>query len=157
MNIATRNNSSLSKAYRPGFFDDQFGRMVEHVFDGFLTPFSRLSGTESAALSTPRLNVSETDRGYEIEAELPGIAKEDIKVSVDGQRVSIEAESKHESEKKDGERVIYAERSARKFARSFTLPAEVDDANADAKFENGILTLRLPKKQSAQPKKLSIQ
>lgn len=72
-------------------------------------------------------------------------------------RVSIEAETKQESEKKEGGRVIYAERSARRFARSFTLPFEVDDANAQAKFENGVLTLNLPKKAPAHAKTLSIQ
>jgi HSP20 family protein len=161
MNIATRNGSSLENVHGSrSLFDDQIGQMVGNILDDFFAPFiprSSLSSWQSDALSSPRLNVIETENGFEVEAELPGIAKDDIKVSVDNHRVSIEAESKQQSEKKDGERVIYAERSARKFARTFTLPVEVDDANAKAKFENGILTLSLPKKESAQVKRLSIQ
>jgi HSP20 family protein len=161
MNIATRNGSSLANSYRPrSSFDDHIGQVMGNILEDFFAPFiphSSLSRRESDAMSVPRLNVTETGKGFEVEAELPGVAKEDIKVAVDNHRVSIEAETKQESEKKDGERVIYAERSTRRFARSFTLPSEVDDANAHATFENGILTLSLPKKESAQAKRLAIQ
>jgi HSP20 family protein len=161
MNIANRNGSSLVNAYRPrSSFDNPVGQVMGNIFDDFFAPFiphASLSRRDSDETSFPRLNVAETEKGFEVEAELPGVAKEDIKVALDNHRVSIEAETKQESEKKDGERVIYAERSTRRYARSFTLPAEVDDAQAQAKFENGILTLSLPKKESAQAKRISVQ
>ena len=88
---------------------------------------------------------------------MPGVKKEDVKVAIDNQRVTIEGETKHEEEKREGENVVYAERSARKFMRSFMLPTEVDDATADAKLEDGVLTLTLPKKQASAAKRLTIQ
>ena len=159
MNLVRRNNSPLA-TYRPAMLSDPFERLFENMFDNFLTPFSSyssLSGSDSDVVFSPRLNVTETDKSFEVEAELPGIEKENIKVAIDHQRVSIEAEAKHESAKKEGEHIVYAERSTRKFARSFSLPAEVDDAGAIAKLENGVLMLTLPKKQPAQAKKLAIQ
>lgn len=161
MNLVTRNGSSLANSYRPrDFFEDRIEQVMGSIMEDFFAPFiphSSLARRESDVLSTPRLNVSETENGFEVEAELPGVSKEDIKVTLDNHRVSIEAETKRESEKKDGEKIIYAERSSRRFARSLTLPSEVDDANAQAKFANGVLTLHLPKKESAQVKTLSIQ
>src|SRR3954466_10128264 len=121
MNLIRRNANPLGN-YRPAHLDDQFGRMVESMFDDFFAPFapmgsmSRASGDNTIA---PRLNVVETDKAFEIEAELPGVNKEDIKVAVDNQRVTIEAESKRESAQNEGENVVYAERSSRKYLRSF--------------------------------------
>lgn len=155
MNIVRREGSPLS-AYRPSWVDDQFGRMVENMFEDFFAP-SLLSRGDTGALVSPRLNVSENEKAFEIEAEMPGVAKEDVKVAIDNRRISIEGEAKRESAEKEGENIVYAERSTRKFARSFTLPADVDDAAAQAKLENGILRLTLPKKESSQAKKLTIQ
>lgn len=87
----------------------------------------------------------------------PAHEKEDVKVSVDNRRITIEGEPKRESAEKEGENFVYAERSTRRFARSFTLPADVDDNGAKAKLEDGVLMLSLPKKESTQAKKLTIQ
>lgn len=159
MNIVRRNNSPLA-TYRPASMDDQFDRLVENMFENFLAPFapySSLSRMDTSAALSPRMNVTETDKSFEVEAELPGVTKEDIKVAIDNRRVSIEAEEKRESEQKEGENLVYAERSFRKFSRNFTLPVEVDDVGAQAKLENGILKLSLPKREPAQAKKLAIQ
>lgn len=157
MNIARREGSPLS-VYRPHLFDDEFGRMMENMFDDFFAPYSSLFARhDGGAVVSPRLNVVETDKAFEVEAELPGVKKEDIKVSIDHRRVTIEGEAKRESAEKEGEHIVYAERSTRKFARSFMLPADVDDAGAQAKLENGVLMLSLPKKESSQAKKLTIQ
>jgi HSP20 family protein len=118
---------------------------------------SLLSRRDGGDVVSPRLNMVETDKSYEVEAELPGVKKEDIKVAIDNSRVSIEGEAKRESAQKEGENIVYAERSTRRFSRSFTLPTAIDDAGAQAKFENGVLMLTLPKKESAQAKKLTIQ
>jgi len=140
--------------------DDHFGRLFENMLEDFftpLTPYASLAGQGEDGFATPRLNVVETDNAFEVEAELPGVAKEDVKVTIDNQRVLIEAESKHESEKKGGKNVVYAERTTSKFARSFTLPVPVSDANAEAKLEAGILTLTLPKVETTHAKQLMIR
>jgi HSP20 family protein len=159
MNIIRRNPSALA-GYRPRGLDDQFGRLVEHMFDDFFSPFSQVGGVapwSGDSTVSPRLNVTESDKAFEVQAELPGVTKEEVKVAIDRQRVTIEAESKRESEQREGENLLYTERSASKFMRSFMLPVEVDDANAQARMENGILTLTLPKKEGNGAKRVQIQ
>ena len=157
MNIIRRNASPLA-SYRPRF-EDQFGRLVESMFEDMYAPFvqggSLVPGSEG--ISSPRLNVRESDSAFEVEAELPGISKEDVKVAIDHQRVTIAAESKHEEVEREGENVVYAERAARRFVRTFTLPADVDEAGAGARLENGILHLTLPKRQGSGATRLTIQ
>ena len=110
-------------------------------------PLAHLLGAFDAAASrSPALDVAETDVGYTVKLEMPGVAKDDIKVSVEGRKVSLQAQSQRSDEKKDGERVLYRERSATSYARTFTLPVEVDQAESGAKLEDGVLTLTLPKR-----------
>jgi HSP20 family protein len=159
MNLIRRGESPLS-AFRPGSVEDQFGRMVENMFQDFFSPFTRGGGARWAGeegLSTPRIDVNETEKTYEVQAELPGVKKEDVKVSIDHDRVTIEAECREANERREGENVVYSERSARKFLRSFMLPTEVDDTAAQAKLDNGILSLTLPKKQGSAARRLTIQ
>lgn len=103
-----------------------------------------------------RVDVKENADDYVVTAELPGIAKEDIHVNIDGQLVSISAERKQEKEVKEGERVLRTERYFGKVSRSFQLGQEVDESLAKAKFTDGVLELKLPKKAPAQAKRLSI-
>ncbi|MBK4734101.1 Hsp20/alpha crystallin family protein [Noviherbaspirillum pedocola] len=124
-------------------FDRGFERLVNNLVDN--------------APVAPRINVSETDAAYQVEADLPGVAKEDVKISVDGKRVSIEAETKRETEKPEGSKALLTERVVQKFARSIVLPQEVNSEAAVAKLENGVLTLTLPKKAEDQPKQIAIQ
>ena len=147
-------------AYRPSAIEDQLGRMVESMFEDFFAPAAQaaaLSRWPEEGVSSPRLNVTETEKTFQVHAEMPGVKKEDVKVAIDKQRVTIEAETKQAEEKREGENLVYAERTARKFMRSFMLPTEVDDAGADARLEDGILTLTLPKKQASAAKRLTIQ
>jgi HSP20 family protein len=157
MNLVRRNPTPLS-ALRSGSVEDQFGRLVEHMFDDFFSPFAR--GTplqaQGGALS-PRLDLNETDKTFEIRAEMPGVKKEDLKVSIDHERITIEGECREANERREGENVVYSERSTGKFMRSFILPSEVDDTTAQARLENGILSLSLPKKQGSEPHRLTIQ
>ena len=112
-------------------------------------PLAHLLGAFDAAASrSPALDVAETDAGYTVKLEMPGVAKDDIKVSVEGRKVSLQAQSQRSDEKKDGERVLYRERSATSYARTFTLPVEVDQAESGAKLEDGVLTLTLPDRKS---------
>ncbi len=158
MNLIRRTPSALA-GYRPRAVDDQFGRLVENMFEEMFAPFAQtgaLSQWQEGTVS-PRLNVSETDKAFEVQAELPGVNKEDVKVAVEHQRVTIEGEAKREQQQREGENVLYTERSASKFMRSFVLPAEVDESGAQARMENGILTLTLPKKQGSEATRITIQ
>lgn len=111
----------------------------------------------SAQAPEMRVDVKENADNYEVMAELPGIAKEDIHVNIDGQLVSISAERKQEKETKEGERVLRTERYFGKVSRSFQLGQEVDESGASAKFADGVLNLVLPKKAPAQAKRLVIE
>lgn len=111
----------------------------------------------SALVSNARIEVSESDGGYEVRAELPGATKDDISVEIEGVRVSITAKRDSKSEKKDGEKLLYSERTHESYARSFELPQAVDSEAAVAKFENGVLMLTLPKKNAPQSRKLAVQ
>lgn len=131
------------------------GNLFDTMLEEFLTPAAE-AARESGAFS-PRIDIVENERGYQVAADLPGVTKNDVKVSVDGQRVTIEAEVRRETERKEGETVMHAERVVRKYSRSFELPHEVDDSQAVAKLENGVLALTLPKKQAAQSRLLTVQ
>jgi HSP20 family protein len=156
MNLIRRTNSPLS-AIRGGPVEEQFGQMVENMFHDFLAPLAQSGRWADEGLAMPRLDVSETDKSFEVQAELPGVKKEDIKVAVEGKRVTIEGECQQANEQRQGGQVVYSERSTRRYQRSFTLPSEVDDAGAEARLENGILMLTLPKKQGAAARRLTIQ
>ena len=156
MNLIRRNPSALS-AYRPRGIDEQFGRLVENMFEDMFAPFAQAGALGPEGTISPRLNVSETDQDFQIEAEMPGVRKEDVKVAVEHQRVTIEGESQRQSEQREGENVLYTERSASRFMRSFTLPAEVDESAAQARMENGVLRLTLPKKQGSAATRIAIQ
>ena len=108
-------------------------------------------------VSNARIEVSEKDGSYEVRAELPGATKDDISVEVEGVRVSISAKTNSQSEKKEGEKVLYSERTHESYARSFELPQAVDSDAAVAKFENGVLTLTLPKKDVPKTRRLAVQ
>jgi HSP20 family protein len=148
MNLIRRGNSPL---------EEGINRMVESMFQDFLAPMAQGGRWLEDGLAMPRLDLSETEKAFEVQAELPGVKKDDVKVSIDGQRVTIEGECQQANEQRAGEQVVYSERSTRRYQRSFTLPSEVDDAGAEARLENGILMLTLPKKQGGAAKRLTIQ
>jgi HSP20 family protein len=104
-----------------------------------------------------RLDVSEADGKYLVKADIPGVRKDDIDVRIDGKQVTISAEVKQEKEEKSGERVLRSERQFGFASRSFTLADSVDEARAEAKFENGVLKLTLPKRAPASQKRLAVQ
>jgi HSP20 family protein len=103
-----------------------------------------------------KVDAAEDDKSYRVSAEIPGVRKEDIKVSVVDNEVTISAEVKSQTEKKEGERVVHSERYYGAVARSFTLPQAVDEEGAQAKYENGVLTLTLPKRGNARTRKLVV-
>jgi HSP20 family protein len=103
-----------------------------------------------------KVDAAEDDKAYRISAEIPGVRKEDIKVSVVDNEVTISAEVKSQSEKKEGERVVHSERYYGAVSRSFTLPQAVDEQGAQAKYENGVLTLTLPKRDNTRFRKIIV-
>ncbi len=127
---------------------------IDDWFKGFgMRPFSM-------DMETPpqiKIDVTENDAAYTVRAEIPGVKKEDVKVQVEGNRVSISCETKQEKEQKEGERVIYRECNQGSSYRTFTLGSEVDDTKAEAKYENGTLELTLPKKEGKTAKRIEVK
>ncbi|HKX41658.1 MAG TPA: Hsp20/alpha crystallin family protein [Burkholderiaceae bacterium] len=132
-------------------------RAFDRLFDD---SFDRYFGGAGDASRVPALDVSETDTHYVIALDVPGVTRDQLKVTVEGRRVGVEtiAEAKRDENvdgaaadaKKDAApRVLYRERSTVRYARTVSLPAEVDQAASQAKFENGVLTLTLAKKVPA--------
>lgn len=124
--------------------------------DWFREFLGRSFPPDEDAASQIRIDLSENDKSYTVRAEMPGLKKEDIKVNVDGNRVSISAESKQEKEEKKDDKVIYRECSRGSSYRSFTLDGDVDEAGAQARYENGVLELTLPKKNGSSSRQLQV-
>jgi HSP20 family protein len=125
-------------------------RTFDRLFD------DRLFALPDAGAGRAALDVAESDTDYTVTLDVPGVAKDDVKISIEGKRVSIEAKARKQADKKDGERIVYRERSVASFSRAITLPAEVDEAASTAKLDNGVLTLTLAKKQPVQPRRITI-
>ena len=109
-----------------------------------------------AAQRSPALDVAETEGAYNVSVDLPGVTKQDVKIAIDGRRISVSAQAPREDSKVDGERLIYRERAAASFARSFTLPEEIDQDASQARLDNGVLLLTLTKKRAAAAKHLTV-
>jgi HSP20 family protein len=104
-----------------------------------------------------KMDLKEDDNAYTVHADIPGVKKEDIHVNIEGNQVSISAETKLEKEEKKGEKVLRSERYVGKVARSFTLAHDVDEAKSQAKYSDGVLELTLPKKAPNTAKKLAVE
>ena len=103
-----------------------------------------------------RVDVSETDQAYEVKADMPGLKKEDIQVAVDGNRISISATVQEDKQQTSGG-MVYSERYSGSQYRSFSLPQEVDDTKTEAKYQDGVLHLTLPKKPGTAHKQITVQ
>jgi len=136
---------------------DPFNELVDDLFKGFLVRPLSYEGRGESTLPRMKVDVAERNGAYTVTAELPGIKKEDIQVTIDGAQVTLAAEVKREREASQDERVLHTERVFGKASRSFTLPQEVDEAKAEAKFREGVLELTLPKKAAANRKPIQIQ
>jgi HSP20 family protein len=136
---------------------DPFNDLVDDLFKGFFVRPVAYEGRAGEALPRMKVDVAEKNGAYTVTAELAGVKKEDIQVTIDGAQVTLAAEVKREREVSQDERVLHAERTFGKVSRSFTLPQEVDEAKAEAKFRDGVLELTLPKKTAAARKQVTIQ
>ena len=135
-----------------------FDRLFDVAFDRLLNQPT----DDAAPVRRPAIDVSESDTGYVVTLDVPGVTREDVKVSIDGRRVSIVAEARaaqapaaDASAEQAAEspastdRVILRERAVASYARSFTLQSEIDQSASQAKLDNGVLTLTLSKRHAA--------
>lgn len=127
---------------------------LDDLFKGF---FVRPMVFEGQPQMQIKMDVKEGDKAYIVHADIPGVKKEDIHVTIDGSLVSISAEVKKQKEEKEGEKVLRSERYYGKVARSFTLGHDVDESQAEARYADGVLELTLPKKVASSSKKLTIK
>lgn len=134
-------------------FHPAWSRAVERLLD------ERADGLNAGhtAAQIPAMDIAESDTGYTLRFDLPGMTKEQVKVTIEGRNVSIEASQVDAAERKDSERVVHRERSATRFARKLSLPVELDAAASQARFENGVLTLIVAKKVVDAARQLTIQ
>jgi HSP20 family protein len=129
---------------------------LDDLFRGF---FIRPVDFGQIEAPSVKIDIKEQDKAYTVHAELPGIKKEDIHVTIDGPTVSISAERKQEKEVKDEKdpgKILRTERYFGKVSRTFQLGQDIDDGKATAKFADGVLELTLPKKAVAKTKRLTI-
>jgi HSP20 family protein len=125
--------------------------------DGLFSNGFDWTGRELAGSLYPNVDITESETGYAIKADLPGLAKEDIKVSIENGVLSISGEKKREVEKKEKDNYYHFERSYGRFCRSFTLPTHVDGKNIEAKYNNGVLEVHLKKTEESRPKAIEVK
>ena len=132
-------------------FHNDFSRF----FEGFGN--KQRNGDSGTVAWRPAMDVSETENEWVVQVELPGLSKEDIKVGVENDVLSIEGEKGHESSEDKDKRYHRAERTYGTFKRSFTLPSAVDTEKISADYRDGVLTLTLPKAEAAKPKEIEVK
>jgi HSP20 family protein len=130
-------------------FQDEF----ERLFDGFLPDRADES---SDAMWTPRVDLSETEEAYKVEVDVPGVKGEDINISYNDHVLTVSGERSNESkESKKGE-YVRIERSYGKFYRSFRLPKAIDADKIEARHDNGVLLVTVPKAEESKPRKINV-
>lgn len=133
------------------------GSDLSRLFDDTFDRFFQTTGASGPADATsPALDVTETDKGWSVQMDLPGVPKEGVKVSIDGRQVSIEAAVRRADVQDEARRVLLRERQATRYARSLTLPAEIDQAASSAKMDNGVLELTLTRRGATAASQLTI-
>ncbi|MDO8457698.1 MAG: Hsp20/alpha crystallin family protein [Burkholderiaceae bacterium] len=135
-------------------FDPAFNEPFEPMFRRFLAPLRAEMDNNMLQI---RVDVEEKDKSYTVRADMPGVKKEDINVRIDGNIVQIDAETKQEKEVKEKGKLLRSERYYGSISRTFSLTQDVDEAKAVAKYENGVLNLELPKKETTASKRLTVQ
>ena len=136
------------------------GNLFDEFFKEYASPGYFIQPLHGDAMPSPtqiKVDVKETPDGYNVEAEIPGVSKDSIQVSVEGNQVSLRAEVQQLDEQKEGEKVLRSERYFGSVSRSFQLPADIDSSQGRARYENGVLKLTLPKKQNGSSQQLTIE
>jgi len=135
---------------------ERFDDMFPELFRRFMQPMA----LNVEPMGEIRLDIDENDKSYTVRAELPGVKKEDLRVEVDGNQVSISAEVRKDYEQKDKAgtgRTLVRETYRGSASRSFTLAHDVDESGVVAKLEDGMLTLTLPKREGTRSRRVAIQ
>lgn len=146
--------SSL-RLFEPRLFEPSLSDPFESMFKRFMAPLR--ADLENAAIDM-RVDVTEVDGMYKVRADIPGVKKDDINIRIEGNLVQIEAQAKKEKETKEGDgRVLRKERWEGAVSRAFTVGQDVDESKATAKYEDGVLTLELPKKEGTSAKRLEVK
>lgn len=131
---------------------------MERMYENYLRePFERIGrGFESLAPWGPALDLAESDQAVTVRVEVPGVSPQDIDLQVTGNQLTIAGE-KRESEQRQGEDFFHSERRFGKFRRTVQLPVGVDADNVTAEYDQGVLTIRLPKAQGVKPKRVEVR
>lgn len=124
--------------------------IMDRLFDESFLPFGKTDTDGTIAL-----DVTEAEETYAIKASLPGVKPEDVQITAEGNTMTITGETKAEEEKQEKDYVI-RERRTGSYTRTFTLPTAVDAEKAEARFEDGVLTITAPKAETAKPKQIKI-
>ncbi len=150
MNRLLKTEASRNPLARFGLWNND----IDRVFEGFLRPIHWIE--EAAGDLAFPLDVSERDNEYLIAAEIPGVKKDDINVTLENGVLTISAELKSDVEQKEGERVVRQERRYGKYVRSLRLGTQVNDKQITAQYKDGVLQLTLPKAEEVKPKKITV-
>jgi HSP20 family protein len=129
---------------------------IDQLFRGFFVRPLSLDTQTWGQMTPIRVDVSENENAYRLHAEIPGVRKEDINVSINGGEVTIAAEVKNEKEAREGERTLRSERFYGRVARTIVLEYPIEEAGAEARYIDGVLELTLPKSQAAMPKRITV-
>ena len=130
---------------------------LDDLFPELFRRFSRPVALSEAAPADIRIDVTENDKDYQVRAEIPGAKKEDIRVTIDGNFVSISAEVRKEKEEKAAGRLLVKETYHGSASRGFSLAHEIDSKGVVAKLDDGVLKLTLPKREGAAARSIAIQ
>lgn len=131
---------------------------LEDSFDRFLNDFKlmRSSGKLNDMSFTPSCEIVEDEKAYVMKFDLPGVSKENVKVEIDQDRLTVTAERKQEKSQDDKKKFL-SEISYGYYTRSFTLPSAMDEKKLDAKFKDGVLTVTIPKTETSKTKVVPVQ
>lgn len=132
-------------------FQDQFPSMFNRFFENDLFDWSTRNFSNTNT-TLPSVNIREDENGFEVDMAAPGFEKKDFKIELINNLLTISSEKKVETETKEGQQFTRQEFSYQSFSRSFTLPNTVEGEKIQAKYENGILKVAIPKKEEAKPK-----
>ena len=130
---------------------------LDDLFPEMFRRFARPMSLSEATPAEIRIDVTENDKDYQVRAEMPGAKKEDIRITGDGNFVSISAEVKKEREEKSGGRVLVKETYYGSASRGFSLAHEIDSKGVVAKLDDGVLKLTLPKREGTAARAITVQ
>ena len=133
----------------------QWNDDFDNLFQGFFRPMQRVEEDARQGLA-PRLDVVERENEFVVQAEMPGITRDDIEVTLENGILTISGECRNEKDETNGSRLIRQERQYGKYVRSLRLGKEVDEKKIKANYKDGILELTLPKLEEVKPKKINV-